>query len=58
MDYLEQRLNIEFGNLKLTDAYKEAVTYSYRPGAVKAVVTVLATPCEKSPLPLSVSFYS
>lgn len=58
LDYLEQRLNIEIGNLKLSDVYNEAINYPYRPGAVKAVVTVLATPCEKSPLPISVSFYS
>jgi len=43
--------------MKLADAYEEAINYPYRPAAVRAVVTVLATPCEKSPLPLSVSFY-
>jgi len=57
MKYLEQRLNLEFGTFKLTDAYEEAINYPYRPAAVRAVVTVLATPCEKSPFLLSVSFY-
>ncbi|XP_018393503.1 PREDICTED: apolipophorins [Cyphomyrmex costatus] len=51
--YLEQRVNLELGELRLTDAYKEAINYPFRPGAVKAVVTIFATPCEKSPLPLS-----
>ncbi|XP_011166991.1 apolipophorins [Solenopsis invicta] len=51
--YLEQRLNLEFGTFKLTDAYEEAIKYPYRPGAVKAVVAIFGTPCEKSPLPIS-----
>ncbi|XP_018353837.1 PREDICTED: apolipophorins [Trachymyrmex septentrionalis] len=51
--YLEQRINLELGALKLTDAYEEAINYPFRPGAVKAVVAVFASPCEKSPLPLS-----
>ncbi|XP_071631577.1 apolipophorins [Temnothorax longispinosus] len=51
--YLEQRLDLELGTFKLTDAYEEAINYPFRPGAVKAVVSVLATPCEKSPLPIS-----
>ncbi|XP_019888404.1 apolipophorins [Ooceraea biroi] len=53
IEYLEQRMNIELGTFKLTDAYQEAINYPYRPGAVKAVVGVIATPCEKSPLPIS-----
>lgn len=55
--YLEQRLNLEFGTFQLTRAYEEAINYPFRPGAVKAVVGIFASPCEKSPLPLSVSFY-
>lgn len=53
MEYLEQRLNIEFGTLQLTDAYEEAIGYPFRPGAAKAVVSIMNTPCERSPLPLS-----
>ncbi|KAG5308105.1 APLP protein, partial [Acromyrmex insinuator] len=51
--FLEQRVNLELGTLKLTDAYEEAIKYPFRPGAIKAVVAVFATPCEKSSLPLS-----
>ncbi|XP_024883044.1 apolipophorins-like [Temnothorax curvispinosus] len=51
--YLEQRLDLELGTFKLTDAYEEAINYPFRPGAVKAVVSVLATPYKKSPLPIS-----
>ncbi|XP_029170500.1 apolipophorins [Nylanderia fulva] len=53
MQYLEQRLDMEFGTFKLTGAYEEGINYPFRPGAVKAVVAIIATPCEKSPLPLS-----
>ncbi|XP_011691522.1 PREDICTED: apolipophorins [Wasmannia auropunctata] len=53
LKYLEQRLQLELGTFKLTDAYQEAINYPFRPGAVKAAVTVLAMPCEKSPWPLS-----
>ncbi|KAM0732090.1 Apolipophorin [Formica fusca] len=53
MEYLEQRLDIELGTLKLTGAYEEGINYPFRAGAVKAVVAIIATPCEKSPLPLS-----
>lgn len=56
--YLEQRLDVEFGTFKLTDAYEEAVNYPYRPGAIKAVIAIMASPCEKSPLPLSVRPYN
>lgn len=52
--YAKQRLNVELGTFKLTDAYEEAVSYPFRAGAAKAVVGVLASPCEKSPLPISV----
>ncbi|XP_012523598.1 apolipophorins [Monomorium pharaonis] len=51
--YLEQRLNVELGTLRLTDVYEEAIKYPYRPGAVKAVVVIGGTTCEKSPLPIS-----
>ncbi|XP_072754262.1 apolipophorins [Anoplolepis gracilipes] len=53
MQYLGERLDLEFGTFKLTDAYEEGVNYPFRAGAVKAVVAIIATPCEKSPLPLS-----
>jgi hypothetical protein len=52
--YVEQRLAMELGTIKLKDAYDEAINYPYRPGAVKAVIAVLTTHCEKSLLPLSV----
>lgn len=41
----------------MTDAYEEGINYPFRTGAVKAVVGLIATPCEKSPLPLSVSIF-
>lgn len=53
LDYIGQKLDVEFGTFKLTDAYEEGINYPFRAGAVKAVVGILATPCEKSPLPLS-----
>lgn len=55
MEYIMQRLDVEFGTYMLTDAYIEAVTYPYRPDAAKTVVTIISSPCEKSPLPISVS---
>lgn len=55
LKYAEQRLSVELGTFKLSDAYEEAIRYPFRTGAAKAVVGVIATPCEKSPLPLSVS---
>nr|XP_012225513.1 PREDICTED: apolipophorins [Linepithema humile] len=53
LQFIGQRLDLELGTFELTEAYEEAINYSFRPGAVKAVVGILATPCEKSPLPLS-----
>ncbi|XP_011144506.2 apolipophorins [Harpegnathos saltator] len=53
LKYIGQRLDVEFGTLALSDAYAEAIRYPYRPGAAKAVVAIVSTPCEKSPLPLS-----
>ncbi|KAK2585087.1 hypothetical protein KPH14_008599 [Odynerus spinipes] len=52
-EYLGQRLDVEFGTFKLTDAYEEAIRYPFRAGAAKAVIGVVASPCEKSPLPVS-----
>lgn len=57
MDYLEQKIDLELGTLKLTEAYQEIIDYNYRPGAVKAVISIASTPCEKSPFLLSVSIY-
>ncbi|XP_017790563.1 PREDICTED: apolipophorins [Habropoda laboriosa] len=53
IDYLQQRLDVELGTFKLTDAYEEAIRYPFRPGAAKAVIGVIANPCEKSPFPIS-----
>ncbi|CAK9823680.1 unnamed protein product [Anthophora retusa] len=53
IEYLHQRLDVELGTFKLTDAYDEAIRYPFRPGAAKAVIGVIANPCEKSPLPVS-----
>nr|UEP64281.1 apolipophorin [Cotesia flavipes] len=53
LKYAKQRLDIELGTFKLTGAYEEAIHYPFRAGAVKVVVGVIASPCEKSPLPLS-----
>ncbi|KAL6440757.1 hypothetical protein ACFW04_003301 [Cataglyphis niger] len=53
MEYLRQRLDIELSTIKLTDAYEEGINYPFRAGAIKAVVSIIATPCEKSALPLS-----
>jgi hypothetical protein len=58
LQFIGQRLDLELGTFELTEAYEEAINYSFRPGAVKTVVGILATPCEKSSLPLSVSSYS
>ena len=52
---MKQRLDTELGTFKLTDAYEEAIRYPFRPGAAKAIIGVFATPCEKSPLPISVT---
>nr|XP_012148156.1 PREDICTED: apolipophorins [Megachile rotundata] len=51
--YLHQKLDIELGTFRLTDAYEEAIRYPFKPGAAKAVVGVIANPCEKSPFPIS-----
>ncbi|XP_054010516.1 apolipophorins isoform X2 [Hylaeus anthracinus] len=56
LTYLGQRLQVEMGNTKLNDAYLEAVGYSYRPSAATVVVSVLATPCEKSAFPISLQY--
>ncbi|XP_076681659.1 retinoid- and fatty-acid binding glycoprotein apolipophorin isoform X2 [Andrena cerasifolii] len=53
LTYLQQRLDVELGTFKLTDAYEEAINYPFRPGAAKVVIGVIANPCEKSPLPIS-----
>lgn len=53
LKYLKQKLDIELGTLKLTDAYTEAINYPFRPGAAKVVIGVHATVCKKSPLPIS-----
>ncbi|XP_034949851.1 apolipophorins [Chelonus insularis] len=53
LKFAKQRLDVELGTFKLTDAYEEAVRYPFRTGAAKIVVGVIANPCEKSPLPLS-----
>lgn len=53
--YAGQRLDVELGRFRLTDAYEEAVRYPFRAGAAKAVIGVIASPCEKSPLPISVN---
>ncbi|XP_076231616.1 retinoid- and fatty-acid binding glycoprotein apolipophorin [Calliopsis andreniformis] len=53
LTYLQQRLQVELGTYKLTDAYEEAINYPFRPGAAKAVVGIIANPCEKSPFPVS-----
>lgn len=55
LEYIGQRLDVEFGTFTLTDAYVEAIRYPFRPSAAKAVVGIISTPCEKSPFPLSVS---
>lgn len=55
LNYLHQKLDVELGTYKLTDAYEEAIRYPFRVGAAKAVVGVIANPCAKSPLIISVS---
>lgn len=57
INYLQQRLDVELGTFKLTDAYEEAIQYPFRAGASKTVIGVIANPCEKSPFLLSVSFF-
>lgn len=46
-------MDVELGTFKLTDAYEAAIRYPFRPGAARAVVGVIANPCEKSPFPIS-----
>ncbi|XP_017879492.1 apolipophorins [Ceratina calcarata] len=53
LQYLQQKLSVELGTFRLTDAYEAAIHYPFRPGAAKAVIGVIANPCEKSPLPIS-----
>ncbi|XP_031841889.1 retinoid- and fatty-acid binding glycoprotein apolipophorin [Nomia melanderi] len=53
LQYLRQKLDVELGTMKLTDAYQEAVRYPFRPAAAKAVIGVHTNICEKSPLPIS-----
>nr|XP_033202794.1 apolipophorins [Bombus vancouverensis nearcticus] len=53
LNYLRQKLDVELGTFKLTDAYETAIRYPFRPGAAKAVIAVIANPCEKSPFPIS-----
>ena len=55
LDYLHQKLDVELGTFKLTDAYEAAIRYPFRPGAAKAVIGVIANPCEKTPFLISVS---
>ena len=43
------------GNTQMVEAVREAFSYSFRPDAVKSVIAVLANPCDKSILPVSVS---
>ncbi|KAK1130809.1 hypothetical protein K0M31_018919 [Melipona bicolor] len=51
--YLHQKLDVELGTFKLTDAYEAAIRYPFRPGAAKAVIGVIANPCEKTPFLIS-----
>ncbi|XP_015429625.1 PREDICTED: apolipophorins [Dufourea novaeangliae] len=51
--FLRQRLDVELGNMKLTDAYEEAIRYPFRASAAKAVIGVHSSICEKSLLPFS-----
>ncbi|CAL7938756.1 unnamed protein product [Xylocopa violacea] len=53
IDYVHQKLDIELGTFRLTDAYETAVKYPFRPGAAKVVIGVIANPCVKSSLPIS-----
>ncbi|XP_015121091.1 apolipophorins [Diachasma alloeum] len=53
LNYAKQRIDVELGTFAITDAYEEAIRYPFRIGSAKAVVGIIATPCEKSPLPLS-----
>ncbi|XP_078038624.1 retinoid- and fatty-acid binding glycoprotein apolipophorin, partial [Augochlora pura] len=53
LSYAKQKLDVELGTLKLTDAYQEAINYPFRPGAAKAVIGVHASFCEKSPFAIS-----
>lgn len=55
LNYLHQKLDVELGTFKLTDAYEAAIRYPFRPGAAKAVIGVIANPCEKTPFLISVS---
>lgn len=53
LKFAKQRVDVELGTYAITDAYEEAIRYPFRTGAAKAVVAVTASPCEKSPFPLS-----
>jgi hypothetical protein len=53
LKFMKQRVDVELGTFKLTDAYEQAIKYPFRPGSAKAVVGIFVSPCEKSPLPVS-----
>ncbi|XP_012266095.2 apolipophorins [Athalia rosae] len=53
MEFLAQKVNVELGTLSITAAYSEALSYDFRPSASKTIIGVIATPCEKSLLPVS-----
>ncbi|XP_014235825.1 apolipophorins [Trichogramma pretiosum] len=58
VQYVKQRLDVELGTFKVTDAYEAGIRYPFRAGAAKAVVGVISQPCEKSPLsPFSLQDY-
>ncbi|XP_011501184.1 PREDICTED: apolipophorins-like, partial [Ceratosolen solmsi marchali] len=50
LKYLRQRLDVELGTFKVTDAYEAAIRYPFRAAAAKVVVGLISLPCEKSPL--------
>ncbi|XP_001604024.1 apolipophorins [Nasonia vitripennis] len=50
LQFIKQRLDVELGTFKVTDAYEAAIRYPFRPAAAKAVVGLISQFCEKSPL--------
>ncbi|NEU32743.1 hypothetical protein GN156_18690, partial [bacterium LRH843] len=49
----KHNLELEFGMSQMAIAFKEARDYPFRPDAVKSIIGVLATPCERSFMPIS-----
>ncbi|RZF44088.1 hypothetical protein LSTR_LSTR004460 [Laodelphax striatellus] len=53
LKWFKHNLELEFGMSQMSVAFKEARDYPFRPEAVKSIIAVLAAPCERSFMPIS-----